>query len=63
MSNLTSHSLGTGCPEIFAGVKSHFFAAWTAASLKNRLGEDAGTAEETEPDLSTRTFTTTRTVP
>jgi hypothetical protein len=62
-SNRTSHSLGTGWPEIFAGVKSHWRAASTAASLKKRLGEEAGTAEETEPDLSTRTFTTTRTVP
>ena len=62
-SKRTSHSLGTGWPETLAGVKSHCLAAWTAASLKNRLGDDAGTAEETAPDLSTRIFTTTRTVP
>ena len=62
-SKRTSHSLGTGWPEIFAGVKSHCFAAFTAASLKNRLGDEAGTAEETAPDLSTRTLTTTRAVP
>jgi hypothetical protein len=62
-SKRTSHSLGTGWPEIFAGEKSHCFAAFTAASLKKRLGDEAGTAEETAPDLSTRTLTTTRAVP
>ena len=62
-SKRTSHSLGTAWPDTFAGVKSHCFAAWTAASPKNRLGEDAGTALSTTPVGLTRTFTMTRTVP
>jgi hypothetical protein len=58
-----SHSLRTGWPEIFAGVKSQCFAACTAASLKNRLGDEAGIAVSTAPDALTRTLRITRTVP
>ena len=60
ISNRSTHSLGTLWPSIFAGVKSHSFAASSVRSAKYWLGPGASNAASvTRPDSSTWTFTLT----